>query len=142
MCSVRPWTQLVALSGSRTVNNEPLPGLLLTVTSPPIMRASLRDSARAEAGSTVAPRCQRIRLGEVLEQLKPLFSVESGSWSVAGTIVGHQRAHMRTRTKTSVGYRSLRRRSIQCSADCPRPGGPLGRSRYAVVTNSASRLRA
>src|SRR5947209_2638857 len=34
------------LSGSRTVNTEPLPGSLATVTSPPIMRASLRERAR------------------------------------------------------------------------------------------------
>src|SRR5215472_2623052 len=32
--------------GSRTVNTEPLPGSLVTVTSPPIMRASLREIAR------------------------------------------------------------------------------------------------
>src|SRR5262245_5088803 len=32
--------------GSRTVNTEPLPGSLATVTSPPIMRASLREMAR------------------------------------------------------------------------------------------------
>jgi len=32
--------------GSRTVNTEPLPGSLVTVTSPPIMRASLRERAR------------------------------------------------------------------------------------------------
>src|SRR5260370_30344861 len=32
--------------GSRTVNTEPLPGSLATVTSPPIMRASLRVMAR------------------------------------------------------------------------------------------------
>src|ERR1700758_2327159 len=31
--------------GSRTVNTEPLPGSLITVTSPPIMRASLRVMA-------------------------------------------------------------------------------------------------
>ena len=35
-----------ALLGSRTVNTEPLPGSLATVTSPPIMRASLRVMAR------------------------------------------------------------------------------------------------
>jgi hypothetical protein len=35
-----------ALPGSRTVNTEPLPDSLVTVTSPPIMRASLRESAR------------------------------------------------------------------------------------------------
>jgi hypothetical protein len=32
--------------GKRTVNTEPLPGSLATVTSPPIMRASLRAMAR------------------------------------------------------------------------------------------------
>jgi hypothetical protein len=32
----------VAPPGKRTVNTEPLPGSLVTVTSPPIMRASLR----------------------------------------------------------------------------------------------------
>src|SRR5262245_25925357 len=32
--------------GRRTVNTEPLPGSLATVTSPPIMRASLREMAR------------------------------------------------------------------------------------------------
>src|SRR5262249_19454756 len=32
--------------GRRTVNTEPLPGSLVTVTSPPIMRASLRKMAR------------------------------------------------------------------------------------------------
>jgi hypothetical protein len=31
------------LVGKRTVKTEPLPGSLVTVTSPPIMRASLRD---------------------------------------------------------------------------------------------------
>ncbi len=32
--------------GRRTVKTEPLPGSLVTVTSPPIMGASLRESAR------------------------------------------------------------------------------------------------
>jgi transcriptional regulator with XRE-family HTH domain len=32
--------------GSRTANTEPFPGSLVTVTSPPIMRASLRVMAR------------------------------------------------------------------------------------------------
>src|SRR5262249_24606727 len=36
----------VASLGSRTVNTEPFPGSLVTVTSPPIMRASLREMAR------------------------------------------------------------------------------------------------
>jgi hypothetical protein len=33
-------------AGSRTVNTDPLPGSLVTVTSPPIIRASLRVMAR------------------------------------------------------------------------------------------------
>jgi hypothetical protein len=36
----------VAPAGRRTVKTEPLPGSLVTVTSPPIMRASLRERAR------------------------------------------------------------------------------------------------
>ena len=35
-----------APAGRRTVKTEPLPGSLVTVTSPPIMRASLREMAR------------------------------------------------------------------------------------------------
>ena len=35
-----------AATGSRTVKTEPLPGSLVTVTSPPIMRATLRVMAR------------------------------------------------------------------------------------------------
>jgi hypothetical protein len=35
----------VAPPGRRTVNTEPLPGTLVTVTSPPIMRASLSERA-------------------------------------------------------------------------------------------------
>ena len=35
-----------AQPGRRTVNTEPLPCSLVTVTSPPIMRASLREMAR------------------------------------------------------------------------------------------------
>ena len=34
-----------APAGRRTVNTDPLPGSLVTVTSPPIMRASLREMA-------------------------------------------------------------------------------------------------
>src|SRR6516165_12283627 len=42
-----PLNQCVApLLGKRTANTEPLPGSLVTVTSPPIMRASLREMAR------------------------------------------------------------------------------------------------
>jgi hypothetical protein len=36
----------LAPPGKRTVKTEPLSGSLATVTSPPIMRASLRESAR------------------------------------------------------------------------------------------------
>src|SRR5256886_11237600 len=38
-----------ALPGRRTVNTEPLPGSLVTVTSPPIMRASLREMASPDS---------------------------------------------------------------------------------------------
>src|SRR5262249_59892623 len=42
----RPGGQRAVPPGRRTVNTEPLPGSLVTVTSPPIMRASLRVVAR------------------------------------------------------------------------------------------------
>jgi hypothetical protein len=35
--------------GRRTVNTEPLPGSLVTVTSPPIMHASLREQGKSRA---------------------------------------------------------------------------------------------
>src|SRR5215813_13782369 len=54
--------------GRRTVNTEPLPGSLATVTSPPIMRASLREMARAKACPAVAARGEGIGLGEILKQ--------------------------------------------------------------------------
>src|SRR5215475_8366425 len=38
----RLWPLCAHAPGRRTVNTEPLPGSLFTVTSPPIMRASLR----------------------------------------------------------------------------------------------------
>src|SRR5260370_16831057 len=38
------------LLGKRTVNIDPLPGSLVTVTSPPIMRASLRGMASPRPG--------------------------------------------------------------------------------------------
>jgi hypothetical protein len=44
---------LVAPAGRRTVNIDPLPGSLVTVTSPPIMRASLREMPARE--KTIIP---------------------------------------------------------------------------------------
>src|SRR5262249_15648177 len=40
--------------GRRTVNSEPLPGSLVTITSPPIIRASFRVMARPRP---VPPKC-------------------------------------------------------------------------------------
>ncbi len=45
------------LAGKRTVKTEPLPGSLVTVTSPPIMRASLRVMARPRP---VPPYCRAV----------------------------------------------------------------------------------
>jgi hypothetical protein len=61
-----------ALPGRRTVKTEPLPGSLVTVTSPPIARARLRVM-KAEAGSAIALRGRGIGLGEFLEQLRLLL---------------------------------------------------------------------
>jgi hypothetical protein len=46
----------VAPLGRRTVKTEPLPGSLVTVTSLPIMRASLRESARPSPERQRDPR--------------------------------------------------------------------------------------
>ena len=62
-----------ALAGKRTVKTEPLPGSLVTVTSPPIMRASLRVIAKSEAGAAVLPGGRGIGLAEFLEQLRLLL---------------------------------------------------------------------
>src|SRR5262249_48249941 len=69
--------------GKRTVNTEPLPCSLFTVTSPPIMRASLRVMAKPRP---VPPySCGRgIGLGEFLEQLGLLL----GCHADAG--IGHR----------------------------------------------------
>jgi hypothetical protein len=52
-----------------------LPASLATVTSPPIMRASLRESARPSPVPRAARR-ERIGLGEILEQLRLLLGGE------------------------------------------------------------------
>ena len=61
-----------APAGKRNVKTEPLPGALVTVTSPPIMRASLRERARPGAGvggsarrSVTFRQARRLRLGHV-----------------------------------------------------------------------------
>jgi hypothetical protein len=58
------------------VKTEPLPGSIVTVTSPSIMRASLRDKASPEPDPPVAPRGQGIGLGAFLEQLRLLIGRE------------------------------------------------------------------
>src|SRR5258707_11585751 len=46
------------LLGRRTVNTDPLPNSLATVTSPPIMRASLRESATPSPSRRSAARSE------------------------------------------------------------------------------------
>jgi hypothetical protein len=46
LTNLRRQTFGIAPRGRRTVSTEPLPGLLAMVTSPPIMRASLRQRTR------------------------------------------------------------------------------------------------
>src|SRR5262249_8599107 len=55
-----------ALLGKRTVNTEPLPSSLATVTSPPIMRASLRVMARPSP----VPPTAFLSLGRAGESLR------------------------------------------------------------------------
>src|SRR5262245_24591967 len=58
-----------ASPGKRTVNTDPLPGSLATVTSPPIMRASLRVMARP---SPVPPkRCAVVLSAWLMRELVP-----------------------------------------------------------------------
>ena len=59
------------LLGKRTVNIDPLPGSLVTVTSPPIMRASLRERTEPRAAEALSG-CG-ISLAELLEQLSLLL---------------------------------------------------------------------
>jgi hypothetical protein len=47
---------LWAPPGRRTVNTEPLPGSLVTVTSPPIMREELAREGKAEPRAAIAAR--------------------------------------------------------------------------------------
>src|SRR5262245_27279251 len=73
-----------AVAGRRAVKTEPVPGSLVTVTSPPIMR-ELATDRKAEASSSEFPRGRGIGLGELLEQLGLLF----GGHADAG--VGHRK---------------------------------------------------
>jgi hypothetical protein len=53
-----------------TVNTEPLPGSLVTVTSPPVVRASLRERARSSPCRR-PPRGDGICLGEIAGIVSP-----------------------------------------------------------------------
>src|SRR6516165_9018861 len=57
MSSLEPLAGAPTRPGRRTVKTEPLPGSLATVTSPPIMRASLRVMAKP---SPVPPYCRAV----------------------------------------------------------------------------------
>ena len=94
--------------GSRTVNTDPLPGSLATVTSPPIMRASLRETA----GRQCCGFCRMARRDE------------------SGRRV---RCNMRARIKLCAGYRNPNwvaavTQWVTTPANLKRPGqvpGPL-----------------
>jgi hypothetical protein len=59
--------------GKRTVNTEPLPGSLTTVSSPPHHARELAGDRKAEPRPAVAARGQGIGLGEILKQFRLLF---------------------------------------------------------------------
>ena len=52
---------------------EPLPGSLLTVTSPPIMSRELARDCKAQAGAAKPPRRRGIGLGKFLEDFRLLL---------------------------------------------------------------------
>ena len=90
--------QAVASPGRRTVKTEPLPGSLVTVTSPPIMRASLRVIASRKPSVAEALRGRGIGLAELLERLCLLLRRHA----IAG--IGHH-CQLDTRPNPS-GWRS------------------------------------
>ena len=90
-----------AAAGRRTVKTEPFPGSLVTVTSPPIMRASLRVMASPETGAAEPLRGRGIGLGELLEQLRLLL----GRHADAG--VGDGQAQSSRRRSLTLRARSV-----------------------------------
>src|SRR5215467_6106852 len=66
--SLWAFNQCSTAPGRRTVKTEPLPGSRVTVTSPPIMRASLARDGKPEPRAAVALRGRGIGLSELREQ--------------------------------------------------------------------------
>jgi hypothetical protein len=99
--------------GSRTVNTEPFPGSLVTVTSPPIMRASLRERARPSPvplGSHGKPH----RTTEILSDARRRCCLAArGACAAAGALVD--------RMKDSAPYETWRDRDVNI-----RTGGAWG----------------
>src|SRR5262249_45006518 len=142
-----------APAGRRTVNTEPLPGLLVTVTSPPIMRASLRERARP---SPVPPKrwaveasawlnssnslacCSGVMPMPVSEtanstKLPPLLTVRAASLTSPALVnlqalLRRLSRICRSRMASTVNaprfsWASTTRRFLFCSASCP--AGPM-----------------
>ena len=68
-----PFSLVSAPVGRRTVKIEPLPASLATVTSPPIMRATLRVMASPQSGAPKPLGGGGLGLAELLEQLQLLL---------------------------------------------------------------------
>src|SRR5262249_15699679 len=82
-----------ALAGRRTVKTEPLPGSLVTITPPPIMRASLRVMAKP---SPVPPYCRAVE--------ESAWVNSSTAWSAAR--VSYQCRYRPRRSRSSRGHRN------------------------------------
>src|SRR5262249_30641977 len=138
-----------APAGRRTVNTDPFPGSLVTVTSPPIMRASLRVIARP---SPVPPKCCAVEASAWLNssnsfaccsavipmpvsataisiQSRPLATLRARSLTSPSLVnlqalVNRLSRICRSRMESTVtaprfSWASTTRRVLFCSASCP-----------------------
>src|SRR5439155_15212723 len=123
-----------ATPGRRTVKTEPLPSSLVTVTSPPIMRASLRVMA---SPSPVPPNFCAVEasaVAELLEQLRLLLrghadaGVGDGELDEVAAI-----AHLACRKFDFARFGELAGIAEEIEQDLPQPHGVHGQSAKVLL---------
>src|SRR5947209_410131 len=123
-----------APAGSRTAKTEPLPSSLVTVTSPPIMRASLRVMA---SPSPVPPNFCAVEasaVAELLEQLRLLLrghadaGVGDGELDEVAAI-----AHLACRKFDFARFGELAGIAEEIEQDLPQPHGVHGQSAKVLL---------